>query len=122
MIKKIIIIADIKHSYINSIQQVLEEQGFEILVAYGGVSGFNMARDVKPDLILIDSMLSGFSGYQICSLLKLDIKYEDVRIIIMTDKNERKSRILTSSSEADGYLEKPIDFNILIDRIRQFDN
>ena len=122
MIKKIIIIADIKHSYINSIQQVLEEQGFEILVAYGGVSGFNMARDVKPDLILIDSMLSGFSGYQICSLLKLDIKYEDVRIIIMTDKNERKSRILTSSSEADGYLEKPIDFKILIDRIRQFDN
>ena len=40
----------------------------------------------------------------------------------MTDKNDRKSRILTSSCEADGYLEKPIDFKILIDRIRQFDN
>lgn len=122
MIKKIILIADNKHSNINSIQQVLEEQGYEILVVYGGVSGFNMARDVKPDLILIDSMLSGFNGYQICSLIKLDIKYEDIRIIIMTDKNDRKSRMLTSSSEADGYLEKPIDFKILIDRIRQFDN
>jgi DNA-binding response OmpR family regulator len=122
MIKKIIIIADSKSSFINSIQQVLEEQGFDILVAYDGVSGFNMARDVKPDLILIDSILSGFNGYQICSLLKLDIKYENIRIIIMTDKNDRKSRILTSSSEADGYLEKPIDFKILIDRIRQFDN
>ena len=122
MIKKIILIADNKHSNINSIQQVLEEQGYEILIAYGGVSGFNMARDVKPDLILIDSMLSGFSGYQICSLIKLDIKYEDIRIIIMTDKNDRKSRMLTSSSEADGYLEKPIDSKILIDRIRQFDN
>ena len=122
MIKKIILIADSKHSTINSIQQVLEEQGYEILVAYSGVSGFNMARDVKPDLILIESMLSGFNGYQICSLLKLDIKYENIRIIIMTDKNDRKSRILTSSSEADGYLEKPIDFKILIDRIRQFDN
>jgi DNA-binding response OmpR family regulator len=122
MIKKIILIADSKHSTINSIQQVLEEQGYEILVAYGGVSGFNMARDVKPDLILIESMLSGFNGYQICSLLKLDIKYENIRIIIMTDKNDRKSRILTSSSEADGYLEKPIDFKILIDRIRKFDN
>jgi DNA-binding response OmpR family regulator len=121
MIKKIIIIADSKSSFINSIQQVLEEQGFDILVAYDGVSGFNMARDVKPDLILIDSILSGFNGYQICSLLKLDIKYENIRIIIMTDKNDRKSRILTSSSEADGYLEKPIDFKILIDRIRQFD-
>ena len=122
MIKKIILIADNKHSNINSIQQVLEEQGYEILVVYGGVSGFNMARDVKPDLILIDSMLSGFNGYQICSLIKLDIKYEDIRIIIMTDKDDRKSRMLTSSSEADGYLEKPIDFKILIDRIRQFDN
>jgi DNA-binding response OmpR family regulator len=122
MIKKIIIIADSKSSFINSIQQVLEEQGFDILVAYDGVSGFNMARDVKPDLILIDSILSGFNGYQICSLLKLDIKYENIRIIIMTDKNDRKSRILTSSCEADGYLEKPIDFKILIDRIRQFDN
>jgi DNA-binding response OmpR family regulator len=122
MIKKIILIADSKSSFINSIQQVLEEQGFDILVAYDGVSGFNMARDVKPDLILIDSILSGFNGYQICSLLKLDIKYENIRIIIMTDKNDRKSRILTSSSKADGYLEKPIDFKILIDRIRQFDN
>jgi DNA-binding response OmpR family regulator len=122
MIKKILIIADSQHSYINSIQQVLEEQGFDILVAYDGVSGLNMARDVKPDLILIDSILSGFNGYQICSLLKLDIKYEDVHVIIMTDKNDRKSRILTSSSEADGYLEKPIDFQMLIDRIRQLED
>ena len=122
MIKKILIIADSKHSYIDSIQQVLEEQEFEILVAYSGVSGFNMARDIKPDLVLIDSMLSGFNGYQICSLLKLDKKYEDVHVIIMTDKNDRKSRILTSSSEADGYLEKPIDFKILIDRIRQLED
>lgn len=122
MIKKILIIADSKHSYINSIQQVLEEQEFEILVAYSGVSGFNMARDIKPDLVLIDSMLSGFNGYQICSLLKLDKKYEDVHVIIMTDKNDRKSRILTSSSEADGYLEKPIDFQMLIDRIRQLED
>ena len=121
MIKKILIIADSKHSYVDSIQQVLEEQEFEILVADSGVSGFNMARDIKPDLVLIDSMLSGFNGYQICSLLKLDIKYEDIRVIIMTDKNDRKSRILTSSSEADGYLEKPIDFQTLIDRIRQFE-
>jgi DNA-binding response OmpR family regulator len=122
MIKKILIITDSKHSYINSIQQVLEEQEFEILVAYSGVSGFNMARDIKPDLVLIDSMLSGFNGYQICSLLKLDRKYEDVHVIIMTDKNDRKSRILTSSSEADGYLEKPIDFQMLIDRIRQLED
>ena len=122
MVKKIIIIADSKHSYINSIQQVLEEQGFDILVAYDGVSGFNMARDVKPDLVLIDSMLSGFNGYQICSLIKLDTKYEDIHIIILTDENDRKRRILTSSSEADGYLEKPIDLNILIDRIRLVDN
>jgi DNA-binding response OmpR family regulator len=122
MVKEIIIIADSKHSYINSIQQVLEEQEFEILVAYSGVSGFNMARDIKPDLVLIDSMLSGFNGYQICSLLKLDRKYEDVHVIIMTDKNDRKSRILTSSSEADGYLEKPIDFQMLIDRIRQLED
>ncbi len=122
MIKKILIIADSQHSYINSIQQVLEEQEFEILVAYSGVSGFNMARDIKPDLVLIESMLSGFNGYQICSLLKLDIKYEDVHVIIMTDKNDRKSRILTSSSEADGYLEKPIDFQMLIDRIRQLED
>ncbi|MFC1527904.1 PleD family two-component system response regulator [Candidatus Neomarinimicrobiota bacterium] len=122
MIKKILIIADSKHSYIDSIQQVLEEQEFEILVAYSGVSGFNMARDIKPDLVLIDSALSGFNGYQICSLLKLDIKYEDIRIIIMTDKNDRKSRILVGSSEADGYLEKPIDFQMLIDRIRQLED
>ena len=122
MVKKIIIIADSKHSYINSMQQVLEEQGYEILIAYDGVFGLNMVRDVKPDLVLIDSKLSGFNGYQICSLIKLDTKYEDIHVIIMTDENDRKRRILTSSCEADGYLEKPIDFNILVDRIRYVDN
>jgi len=122
MIKKILIITDSKHSYINSIQQVLEEQEFKILVAYSGMSGFNMARDIKPDLVLIDSMISGFNVYQICSLLKLDIKYEDVHVIIMTDKNDIKSRILISNSEADGYLEKPIDFQMFIDRIRQLED
>ena len=121
MIKKIIIIADKKYSYVKSMQQFLEDYGYDILIAYGGLSGFNMARDKKPDLILLDSMLSGVNGFQICSLLKFDKKYENVRIIIMSDSNDTKSKNLTRISEADGYIEKPIDYDNLIRKIKQLE-
>ena len=71
---KIIVIADKKKSYKDAIYQYLIELGYDLKVIYDALDGFNTIREENPDLVLIESALSGFNGFQICSLLKYDIK------------------------------------------------
>lgn len=118
MTNKIIIIADGKKSNIDSINQYLVEHGYEVLVAYDGLDGFNLARNEKPDLILIEAVLSGFNGYQICSLLKYDIKYEDIVIVILTDGTRAKEQQTADRCGADGILITPVDLDELMGIVR----
>ncbi|MBU0529478.1 response regulator [bacterium] len=118
MTSKILIITDGKKSSIDSIYQYLTEHGYEVLVAYDAINGFNAARNKKPDLILINAVLSGSNGYQICSLLKFDIKYEDIVVVILSDGDGPKYRQLADNSGADGILVKPIDINELMGIVR----
>jgi len=115
---KILIITDGKSANIESVNQYLSEHGYEVIVAYDGIDGFNMARNKKPDLILIDTLLSSVNGYQICSLLKFDIKFEDIVVVILTDGDGPKYRQLSDNSGADGILVKPIDLNELMGIVR----
>ncbi len=114
MTTKIIIIADGKKLNIDSINQYLVEHGYEVIVAYDGLDGFNLARSEKPDLVLIEAILSGFNGYQICSLLKYDILYEDIIVVILSDSAENKEQQLADSCGADGVLSTPVDLDELM--------
>lgn len=114
MNSKIIIIADGKKSDIDSINQYLIEHGSEVLVAYDGLDGFNLARSEKPDLVLIEAVLSGFNGYQLCSLLKYDIKYEDIIVVILSDNVGDSARQQADSCGADGVLSTPVDLDELL--------
>lgn len=114
MTTKIIIIADGKKQYIDSINQYLVEHGYEVIVAYDGLDGFNLARSEKPDLVLIEAVLSGFNGYQICSLLKYDIVYEDIIVVILSDSVGENEQQLTNSCGADGVLSTPVDLDQLM--------
>ncbi len=118
MTNKIIIIADGKKSNIDSINQYLIEHGYEVIVVYDGLDGFNLARKEKPDLLLIEAVLSGFNGYQICSLLKYDIKYEDIVVVILADGAKDRDRQLADRCGADGILITPVDLDELMGIVR----
>lgn len=118
MTTKIIIIADGEKSNIDSINQYLVEHGYEVIVVYDGLDGFNLARNEKPDLVLIEAVLSGFNGYQICSLLKYDIKYEDIIVVILTDGARSNEQQLANSCGADGVLSTPVDLDELMGIVR----
>ncbi len=114
MNSKILIIADGKKPNIIPVYQYLIENGYEVLVSYDGTNGFNLTRREKPDLILIDSFLSGLNGYQICSLIKNDIKYEDITVVIFAAGAGAKEQKLANDSGADGVLSTPVDLNELM--------
>ena len=121
MTTKIIIIADKPKSSIDAIHDYLTEHGYELKLIYDGLDGFNLIRKEKPDLVLIESTLSGFNGYQICGLLKNDIKYEDIVIVILTDNSNDREKILAESSGADGILTTPVDLNELMGIVKTID-
>ena len=114
MTGKILVIADKKSSSTDSIYQYLVEHGYEVLIVYEGLEGFNTARKEKPDLILVEAVISGINGYQICSLLKFDIKYEDIIVVILSDKAGPKEQQLADNCGADGVLSTPVDLNELL--------
>ncbi len=114
MTQNIIIIADGKKSSIDSIFQYLTENGYEVQVVYDGLDGFNLVRTKRPDLVLIEEVLSGIDGYQICSLLKFDIKYEDISVVILAYGARGKEQQLAESCGADSILSLPLDLNELM--------
>lgn len=114
MNSKILIIADGQKPNIIPVYQYLIEQGYEVQVSYDGTNGFNLTRRESPDLILIDSVLSGLNGYQICSLIKYDIKYEDTIVVILAAGAGAKEQQLANGSGADGVLSTPVDLNELM--------
>jgi DNA-binding response OmpR family regulator len=118
MAKKILVVDD-EIFFIDPIKLFLQKNGFDVVVAYDGMTGLTKARTEGPDLIILDLMLSGFNGYQICSLLKFDIKYENIPIIIVSARDSDKDRELGRNSGANLYVTKPVDLELLIENINK---
>ncbi len=111
---EILIIAEGKKENIKSIEQYLIENGYDTTVIFNGLDGFNHVRSEKPDLVLIEAVLSEYNGYHICSLLKHDIKYEDIIIVILAEGAGSEEWKLATSCQADGILSTPVDFSELM--------
>ena len=116
--KKLLLVDDEKF-FVDPIKLFLEKKDFEVVVAYDGMAGLIKARTENPDVIILDLMLSGFSGYQICSLLKFDIKYKDIPIIIVSARDTEKDRELGENCGAELYLTKPVNLELLLKNINQ---
>lgn len=118
MAKKILIIEDYPATS-EMMSSILEAEGFKSLVAMEGASGLEMARSQKPDLILLDVMMPGMSGFQVCEKLKADEKTRGIPVIIVsvrgTEENIKKGEKLG----ADGYVPKPFDPFDLVARIKK---
>ena len=96
----------------------LEKEGFRPLIAGDGTSGLNEARNVKPDLILLDLMLPGMMGTEICRLLKGSEQTAGIPIIMLTAKGEEIDRVVGFEIGADDYVVKPFSTRELMLRVR----
>ena len=94
----------------------LEFEDYEVTVAVDGFSGLSTARDIKPDLILLDWMLPGISGPEICRRLRQT--GDRVPIILLTAKDEVSDRVTGLDAGADDYVIKPFSIEELLARVR----
>ncbi len=109
MAKRILIVDD-ERFFIEPVKRLLEGQGYEVVEAYDGITGLSKARESKPDLIMLDLMLPGMNGYQVCRLLKFDEQFRNIPVIIVSAKDTERDREVGAQSGAELYLVKPLDY------------
>ncbi|WP_159800458.1 response regulator transcription factor [Flavobacterium sp. MK4S-17] len=112
---KILIIED-EAGITKFLQQGLQEEGYTVITAENGTNGIKLAQAEKPDLILLDWMLPGINGLQVCkNFRKSSI---DTPVIFLTAKDTIQETIEGLRAGANDYIKKPFSFEELLERIR----
>src|SRR5215831_8347761 len=96
-------------------QYQLTRQGFRVLVANDGRTGLGLAMVEKPDVIVLDIMLPGMDGWQVCQEIR---RFSQVPIVMLTALGAELDRVRGLELGADDYLNKPFSFQELAARIR----
>jgi DNA-binding response OmpR family regulator len=110
-----ILIVEDERNLCHLIRDTLKEQGYGVLLAFDGASALAMAKDTAPDLVILDIMLPGIDGLEVCRRLRQD---SIVPILMLTARAEEIDRVLGLELGADDYLTKPFSMRELKARVR----
>ena len=114
---RILIIED-ERGLTDVLEYNLKREGYETIVAHDGQEGLRKAQMLLPDLILLDIMLPGLSGFDVCRELRSGDRTRDIPIIIISAKSEETDQIVGFSLGADDYVTKPFHVKVLLQRIK----
>ena len=115
MAKKILIIED-EPGILLSLKDELESEGYDVCQAEDGEEGLEMAKQLAPDLILLDIMLPVLDGYEVCK--KLRMEGNTTPIVMLTVKDQEIDKVLGLELGADDYITKPFSLRELVARVK----
>ena len=116
--KKKILVVDDEKDIVELISYNLEQEGFAVIKAYDGQMAWERVKTAKPDLVVLDLMIPGIHGLEVCKLIRRDAATETLPIIMLTAKSDQVDKILGLELGADDYVTKPFNVRELIARIR----
>ena len=117
MTARILVVDDIEAN-VRLLEAKLSAEYYEVLVAYDGPTALAIAAKEKPDIVLLDVMMPGMDGFQVCRRLKDDPETRHVPVVLVTALDGRADRIAGLEAGADEFLTKPIDDVMLFARVR----
>lgn len=117
-IKASILIVEDEEAIVTLLQYNLEKEGYRVRTTDSGNEAFMLIREDKPDIIILDWMLPGMSGVEICGKIREDKKNRDIPIIMLTAKGEELDRVTGLETGADDYMTKPFSPAELSARIK----
>jgi len=115
MNEKILIVDDEK-SLVESLEYALKKDGYQVLVAGNGLEALEKAREAKPDLVVLDVMLPGMDGLEVCRRLRNE--RAELPILLLTARDEEIDRVVGLELGADDYVTKPFSLRELTARIK----
>jgi len=110
-----ILVVDDEPAIVDVLTYNLKKAHYRVLVARDGLSAVEIAKKERPDLIVLDLMLPGMDGLEVCSSLRRD---GDVPIIMLTARDEEVDRVVGLELGADDYVVKPFSVRELLARIK----
>ncbi len=117
--KKILIVDD-EQDIVETLKFMLEAQGYVCFCAYDGETGLNMAKELLPDLMILDVMMPKINGYKISRLLKYDTKYKDIPIIMVTARSQDDDRAIGEETGVNEYITKPFELDDVIAKVKEY--
>ena len=118
MSKEKILIVDDEQDLVKLTRYNLEKEGYKVISAYNGEDALFLARREKPELIILDIMLPGIDGLEVCKKLKADPELANIAILMLTAKGEEIDITLGLKLGADDYITKPFSLKELIARVQ----
>ena len=120
MIKKMakILVVDDEQDILELIRHSLNKEGFEVHIAVNGQQAIDKAKQILPDLILMDVMMPVMDGMEACRQLKEDPTTNHISIIFLTARSEEFAELAGFEAGADDYVSKPIRARVLLSRIK----
>ncbi len=115
--RKILIVED-ERDILELVTHYLQKEGYRVLSATDGPAGLSAAQRERPDLIVLDLMLPGMDGLELCRKLRADTGRSLVPVIMLTAKAEETDRVVGLELGADDYLTKPFSPKELVARVK----
>lgn len=118
MAKKLILAIDDEKDILKLVQYNLEREGHQVLCAKSGEEGLELARAKKPDLILLDLMLPGMDGLEVCKVLRSNKETRHIPVLMLTAKSSEVDQVLGLELGASDYITKPFSVKVLSARVK----
>ena len=115
---KRVLIAEDEESIVASLEFLMRHAGYETCIALDGPSALARLADFSPDLVLLDIMLPGRSGYDVCASIRGDPGLADTRVLMLTARGSNSDEARGRACGADDYLTKPFATQELVSRVR----
>jgi len=114
-----ILIVDDEIQFREMLRERLEANGYEVVSAKDGEEGLEKVESEKPDLIVLDVMMPKMGGFEACSILKKDVRYNKIPIIFLSAMAQQDDMAVGKDVGADTYITKPFEAPVLIDKIEE---
>jgi phosphate regulon transcriptional regulator PhoB len=118
VMKKKVLVVDDEKDIVDLITYNLEKEGFAVIGAYDGEMALELIEKEKPHLAILDLMLPGIHGLDVCKIIRKKTETEDLPIIMLTAKGDEVDKVLGLETGADDYITKPFHVRELIARVR----
>jgi two-component system, OmpR family, alkaline phosphatase synthesis response regulator PhoP len=102
---------------INQILEDLEDDGLQVFQADNGADALRLVKEHRPDMIFLDVMIPKINGFEVCRIIKRELKFEDVFVVILTAKGQEYDRKTAEDVGTNNYMTKPFDPDELLDLV-----
>jgi DNA-binding response OmpR family regulator len=106
-------------SFLRYLSHILEREGYTVISASNGLTGLRKVKEAKPALLILDVMLPGLDGFEVCHRLHDDTETGNIPVIMLSAKGQDSDRVSALSVGAREFFAKPVDRLVLLNKIKE---